>query len=485
MPLTLDELNVSEKALWEAFATGAAVDLRDSPERTVRATVLAALLLGAREVPPGSAPGVRLTGARITGDLRLTTAAITVPVLLEECDFDAEPNFDESSTRSLAFIRCRLPGFRGKLLRVDGQLRFNESTVTGCILLTRATITGELVLVSAKLVNPGDWALFAGGLTVESALFGAPNSDRPGAWPMTVEGGLRLVGARMLGGVFFDGVQIDNPGAVALQGDNMTIFGRMLCGQGFRSTGSVLMPRARVEGELSFEGAHLDGPVALSLNNTIIDDLNLRTAEPATGLVDLRHARCVLLRDAPVSWPAQIALDGFVYESIDSSPAYLAVKDRLRWLGREQDGFRPQPYEQLAVHYRRLGSDAAARHVLLAKQRIQSRERQLHQRIAGHLLNWTVGYGYRPWRAAAWLAVMLAVGTIAFSAWPPQPDGSTRKFDPLIYTLDLLLPISAFGLREDFAPVGSTRWLAYGLTAAGWLLATALIAGVTRALRRD
>ena len=45
--------------------------------------------------------------------------------------------------------------------------------------------------------------------------------------------------------------------------------------------------------------------------------------------------------------------------------------------------------------------------------------------------------------------------------------------------------VSAFGLRDAFAPVGSTRWLAYGLTAAGWLLATALVAGITRALRRD
>jgi hypothetical protein len=294
----------------------------------------------------------------------------------------------------------------------------------------------------------------------------------------------------------------------------------MLCGKGFRATGSVMMPRARVEGELSFEGGHLIGQaapqpdpsgqaagqggqdgtpldssirgadhvgqVALSLNNAVIDDLNLRTAGPATGQVDLRHARCAVLRDAPATWPAQIALDGFVYEAIDSSPAYLAVKDRLRWLGRETAGFRPQPYEQLAVLYRRLGSDSAARHVLLAKQRAQARERQLHQRVVGRLLDWTVGYGYRPWRAAAWLVVMLLIGTTAFTQWPPVPDGSvTRQFDPLIYTLDLLLPISAFGLREDFAPVGSTRWLAYGLTASGWLLATALIAGVTRALRRD
>jgi hypothetical protein len=486
VPLTFDDLTAPEKALWEAFASGAMLDLRERRDRTIRARVLAALLRGAREVPAGSAPGVHLVGAQVTGALRLGCATVTVPVWLTDCEFDQEPDFEDSSTRGLAFVRCRLPGFRGKLMRVDGQLRFTESTINGRVVLTRATVTGELLLRSAKLLNPGGWALFAGGLTVESAVFGTPYSDRRDAGPLVVEGGLRLVGARMMGGLFLDGVQIDNPAAVAIQGDNMTVFGRMLCGKGFRATGSVLMPRARVEGELSFEGGHLRGETALSLNNAVIDDLNLRTAEPASGQVDLRHARCAVLRDAPATWPAQIALDGLVYEAIDSSPAYLAVKDRLRWLTREPEGFRPQPYEQLAVLYRQLGSDSAARHVLLAKQRAQSRERRLHQRVVGRLLDWTVGYGYRPWRAATWLAVMLAIGTTAFTVRQPVPDGAvTREFDPLIYTLDLLLPISAFGLREDFAPVGSTRWLAYGLTAAGWLLATALIAGVTRALRRD
>jgi hypothetical protein len=77
------------------------------------------------------------------------------------------------------------------------------------------------------------------------------------------------------------------------------------------------------------------------------------------------------------------------------------------------------------------------------------------------------------------------VGTAVFSAWPPAAVTTGRRFDAVMYTFDLLLPISAFGLREAFIPVGSTRWLAYGLTAAGWLLATALLAGITRALRRD
>jgi hypothetical protein len=304
--------------------------------------------------------------------------------------------------------------------------------------------------------------------------------------PLVVEGGVRLVGARLQGGLFLTGAQLRNPGKVALSAENMTVFGRMACDEGFTAEGHISMPHARVDGELSFAGAMLgDRDTTLSLTNARVDDLNLRTATPIAGLVDLRHARCGVLRDAPASWPATIALDGLVYDAIDTDDRGLDVATRLRWLAREAPGYRPQPYEQLAALYRRLGDDPDARRVLLAKQRRRRRELRPPARILGRLLDWTVGYGYRPWRAALWLAVMLAAGTAVFSAQRPVPVTAGRQFDAVMYTFDLLLPISAFGLRDAFAPVGSTRWLAYGLTVAGWLLGIALVAGVTRALRRD
>jgi hypothetical protein len=290
----------------------------------------------------------------------------------------------------------------------------------------------------------------------------------------------------MLGGLFLDGVHVRNPGGTAFHGDNMTVFGRMVCGNGFLAEGRVQLPHARIEGELSFAGATLDDPdVALSLNNATVSDLNLRTATPISGVVDLRHLRCNVLRDSAATWPARLAMDGLRYDAIDTGNQELSVASRLDWLRRDPEGYRPQPYEQLAAHYRRLGADAEARQVLLNKQRQQRCHLKPPARVLGYLLDWTVGYGYRPWRAAVWLVLMVGLGTSVFSAWPPSPDGSGRRFDAVIYTLDLLLPISAFGLRDAFIPIGSTRWLAYGLTAAGWLLVTALIAGVTRTVRRD
>jgi hypothetical protein len=58
-------------------------------------------------------------------------------------------------------------------------------------------------------------------------------------------------------------------------------------------------------------------------------------------------------------------------------------------------------------------------------------------------------------------------------------------FNAFTYALDLLVPIGAFGLRDAYASTGAAQWLANALIAAGWILATTVIAGITRALHRD
>jgi len=54
-----------------------------------------------------------------------------------------------------------------------------------------------------------------------------------------------------------------------------------------------------------------------------------------------------------------------------------------------------------------------------------------------------------------------------------------------VYTIDLLLPIVDFGQERAYQPTGAAQWLAYGLTAAGWILATTVAAGLTHVLKRQ
>ena len=73
------------------------------------------------------------------------------------------------------------------------------------------------------------------------------------------------------------------------------------------------------------------------------------------------------------------------------------------------------------------------------------------------------------------------------SARPPVPLDPDHHphFAAAVYTMDLLIPIGAFGLRGAYDPVGATQWVADCLIAAGWILATALVAGVSRTIGRD
>jgi hypothetical protein len=501
MPVAEDRLPAPERALWQGFPRGEVVDLRtgdmqaDDPEhgelwpeqRTVRAETISALLRSPAEA--AYTPAVRLVGARISGRLDMSRATVSAPIHLEDCWLEQTPDLTEATTRGIGIVRSRLPGFNGDLLHCQGQLNLDRSVITGQVRLVQAHLTGQLKLRGTRIINPGDWGLFAGGLRLEGGLFGSSFVRTPDRGELSVDGGVRLAGARLMGGLFLDRIQLRNPSGDALAGDNLHVSGRMLCRDGFRAEGTVRLPHARVDGEASFAGASLTAKdVALVLANAEVRELDLRTTAPAEGLVDLRHSHCAVLWDRPAAAPARLALDGFVYDAIanDAGPGSDQVAVRLDWLGRDVDGYRPQPYEHLAGLYRRLGNDEDARLVLLAKERNRRRSLRMPGRILGRLLDWTVGYGYRLWRAAAWLAILFAVGTVVFSLRRPQAAGAdSPHLDPPVYTLDLLLPVSVFGVRDEFVPVGTTRWLAYGLSAAGWLLATALVAGIARMIKRD
>jgi hypothetical protein len=124
--------------------------------------------------------------------------------------------------------------------------------------------------------------------------------------------------------------------------------------------------------------------------------------------------------------------------------------------------------------------------VLHERERVQRRSRNLAPRIWGVLQDVTVGYGYRPRRALAWLGILMATGSVVFSVAPPPPlqAGAAPHFNGIIYTLDLLLPVVNLGQKYAFNPGGPEQWLSYLFIAAGWTLATTVAAGAARVLQR-
>jgi hypothetical protein len=199
--------------------------------------------------------------------------------------------------------------------------------------------------------------------------------------------------------------------------------------------------------------------------------------------VVLDHARIGLLRDDPDRWPERLHLEGLTYETLHPR---LPSGERLRWLARDPNGYQPQLYEQLAAMYTRTGQPGEALRVLHAKERRQRSLKPVLGRVWGTLQDATVAYGYQPWRAVLWLAVLLTVGSVVYGAAPPPAlkAGEAPHFNAVMYTLDLLLPIVDLGQQSTRNPAGAQQWFSYFLVAAGWVLATTIAAAVARVLSR-
>ena len=89
-------------------------------------------------------------------------------------------------------------------------------------------------------------------------------------------------------------------------------------------------------------------------------------------------------------------------------------------------------------------------------------------------------------RAVAWLVLLLAAGSITFARHRPPAlvPGQAPHFNPVIYTLDLLLPVVDLGQKHAFNPGGAEQWFSYLLVAAGWVLVSTVAAGAARVLTR-
>jgi hypothetical protein len=336
-----------------------------------------------------------------------------------------------------------------------------------------------------KLAHCSGPALFAEAMQVEQdvLLGGGFEADGSGE-----DGAVCLTGARIGGRLDLTGAQLrsrgdEQGGQVALNAGRLAVGGDIL-GNSVTCQGKVCLDNAEVAGSIHLKEAWLSDSAEwqLTCQHLKAHEVVLLTSEPIKG-VDLRHARIDLLRDDPEKLPERLRLDGLTYSALEPPGT---SKQRQGWLDLDPCGYRPQPYEQLASWYRQLGNDSEARKVLLAKQRRRRRGLGPIPKAWGYLQDFMVGYGYVPWFAVLWLIALLAVGTLAFSIQHPAPVHDPHPaFVPLIYTLDLLLPVIDFGQRNQFNPHGAWAWLAYGLIAAGWILATTVAAGITRALRRQ
>lgn len=495
-------LNTAERRLRRAVAAREEVDLRrhddsDDPalakwwpaDRTVRASVLTDLL--SAESGKGRTPSLQLIGARIIGNLDLRDVTLTGELHLAGCAVEGEIHLIDATTRSVRLNECRIRRVHAARSTILGVLSLDGSTILQGVRLDDAYVSGVLRANRAEILAPEKvaespldseapsperpapavpWGVFAGGVKVDGGTF----------LRRSMIEGIRIPGATLSGGLHMEYATIRNDAGPALYGDRLETVAISL--RGVTARGTVRLRNARVDGTLGFWDADLSAPhLAVHLSHARVQELVFNPSSVEGG-VSLAYSRLAVLYSHPHSYPDMVNLTDTVYESL--RPPW-SLDDYLSWVDRAPDGYRPQPYEQLAAWYRRVGQDQLARRVQHARDRRRRRTLRLPSRLWGHLLDGLVGNGYRPWMAGIWSALLLTAGTVVFHLVPPtqiDPD-ERRTFNPFIYTLDLLAPVSVFEQRGAWDPTGGTQWLAWVIVAAGWVLITALIAGATRTLR--
>jgi len=73
-------------------------------------------------------------------------ATLVSHLVCEECYFDAEPRFTESTAKTVWIVGSRLPGFDGTRMRLDGILNLRSSVIRSVVSLDQAKVTGQVCL---------------------------------------------------------------------------------------------------------------------------------------------------------------------------------------------------------------------------------------------------------------------------------------------------------------------------------------------------
>lgn len=487
--MEINDLTPAEERVRRAFPRGERVDFRTAaaddaadgdgwgPERTLRASVLKWLLVGAPQ-EEGEIAALKVAGARITGELSLMYAVVDHAVSLTRCSFDAEPNLYGTRLRQLNLSGSVLPGMSMGSTRIDGVLRLTECRFRGPVRLGGAQISAALFMDGAEFTAPDadEPVLQLNHSTIGDDLW-APD--------LRAHGEVRLTGATVAGVVNLRDTAFDNPSGMALDAQNLTVGSdvRAAC---LDARGRVDLRGSRIPGclDLLHAGLSQPGGTALRVSSCVIGELWLRRGDPVEGALNLRRSQIDLLTLEPAMLPDLVYVNELTYTALTP---HEPAEHRLPMLERDGDGYVPYAYEQLTAAYRRIGDDHAARMVQLAKQRRLRGTRAWHGRLWGYVQDATVGYGFRPLRACAWLLSLLAVGSVAYALHHPHPLKASESphFNPVFYTLDLLLPVISFGQEDAFAPDGWYQYLAYALIITGWILATTVVTGVTRAVSRQ
>lgn len=492
--------------------------------------------------------GIRIKGAWFIEPLDLSEATLTKPLALNGCRFDGEVVLSHLETpywislggstfnRTLSMHRLQVGGS----LRLNKEATFHEVQLSGAIIgdvldMRRSTFADILDMNSLRV---GTNLLMNDGARFQAVtLSGAKIEGEVAMKGSSFSSTLFMTGAQIHGSFFMTEAsfsKVDLRGAritgqVAMVGST---FSDTLDMGGLHVGDELNLQRAQITTEeevyltFSMVGSNLDisGSSLPSLNLTgtqVKGEFRLGSSKhPSVKWRDgakltLRNTDVGTLQDRPEdAWPEELELDGFTYRRLGGmagdGTSDLTRRDVswfTKWLAKQQP-YSPQPYEQLADVFSKVGQTQKSVAILY-----ENKERERTEVASGldwlwlTLLKIFIGYGYQTIsRITLWVLAFTGLGTIMLRISKDNPFNSVFRNDPAVLPqricnyfprslascVEIYLPLIAYSF-DRFLPVIRLRyyhyskidlrgWLAYYFyfhQFMGFLLASLLIASIT------
>ena len=491
-------------------------------ERTIRAKLIRWLCIDSEANKHIDPRGIQLHAATIGDqsqekDLDLSEATVNFSLSFGLCKLEVPLCLMGAATRGLYLVGTHIEELQADRLSAGGSIYLREGFHAAReVSLIGASVGGGFDCGGGTFANEGEYALNADGIKV--------------AGDLCLRGKFRAASEISFLGADIGGNLDCSDGTFAINGQNVDA----LSADGIKVRGDVSFENSTVTGNIRLCGADVGGQLQVSatkFSNGSTFDLQNATIKreffwegigPDTpARLDLRNASVGQILDDDKGWPvnANLFLDGFLYDRIDTEPT--SAEGRLRWLARQPDGFTPQPYRQLAKILRERGDDAGARTVLIAMEdsRLKHGDLSAVQRAVRWVLWATVGYGYVPLRALWYIVSFVILGTILFG-WGhsagvvtrvaiKDPSPQVEPFNPFIYSLENFLPLVDLHMAKHWMPdpnatptpvlwpildseapaLGSLgrilRCYLWVHILCGWFFTSMFIAGITGLVRRE
>ena len=201
-------------------------------------------------VPPD---GIEVRGARIDGDLNLSSIKIPFPLIFKRCAFSGDINLKNCKIWVLDFCGSHVRSIDCTGSKVDKGIFLSDGfRSNGIVCIEGTKIGGPLDCTGAEFLNPGNTALDADGIKVAGDVL-MHNGFR-------AEGMVSLVEATITGNLECNQGLFINKGGVALNAERLKVSGDVFLCKGSWPRGKEIQAEGfRAEGEVKLVGAGIGG----------------------------------------------------------------------------------------------------------------------------------------------------------------------------------------------------------------------------------